>query len=74
MIICAPRNAIELRNIMYTAQLGLKQPIAIRYPRGRGTLIDWKQPFSELKIGKGLQLKKGKKWAVLSVGAIASND
>ena len=73
LIICAPRNEIELRNIMYTAQLGLKHPIAIRYPRGRGTLIDWKQPFSELIIGKGLQLNKGKKWALLSVGSIASN-
>ena len=72
LIICAPRNAIELRNIMYTAQLGLKHPIAIRYPRGRGTIIDWKQPFSELKIGKGIQLKKGSKLAVLSVGAIAT--
>ena len=73
LIICAPRNAIELRNIMYTAQLGLKHPIAIRYPRGRGTIIDWKQPFSELKIGKGIQLRKGKKLAVLSIGAVASS-
>ncbi|TXE16294.1 1-deoxy-D-xylulose-5-phosphate synthase [Psychroserpens burtonensis] len=72
LIICAPRNEIELRNIMYTAQLGLKHPIAIRYPRGRGTIIDWKQPFSELKIGKGIQLKKGNKLAVLSLGAIAT--
>ncbi len=72
LIICAPRNEIELRNIMYTAQLGLKWPIAIRYPRGRGTIMDWKQPFSELKIGKGIQLKKGKKLAVLSIGAIAT--
>jgi 1-deoxy-D-xylulose-5-phosphate synthase len=58
MIICAPRNEIELRNIMYTAQLGLNHPIAIRYPRGRGTIVDWKQPFSQLSIGKGSQLKK----------------
>jgi 1-deoxy-D-xylulose-5-phosphate synthase len=73
IIICAPRNEIELRNIMYTAQLGLEHPIAIRYPRGRGTIIDWRQPFSELSIGKGVQLKKGKKLAVLTVGAIASH-
>jgi 1-deoxy-D-xylulose-5-phosphate synthase len=73
LIICAPRNEIELRDIMYTAQLGLKHPIAIRYPRGRGTIMDWRQPFSELKIGKGIQLKKGKKLAVLSIGAIAYN-
>ncbi|WP_040279389.1 1-deoxy-D-xylulose-5-phosphate synthase [Psychroserpens damuponensis] len=72
MIICAPRNEIELRNIMYTAQLGLKHPIAIRYPRGRGTIIDWNRPFSEVNIGQGIQLKKGKTLAVLSVGAIAT--
>ena len=73
MIICAPRNEVELRNIMYTAQLGLKHPIAIRYPRGRGSIIDWRVPFSELKIGKGIQLKKGNLIAVLSFGAMASN-
>lgn len=73
MIICAPRNEIELRNSMYTAQLGLKHPIAIRYPRGRGSIIDWRQPFSEVKIGKGIQLKKGKKLSILSIGAISSN-
>jgi len=73
LIICAPRNEIELRNIMYTAQLGIKHPMAIRYPRGRGTVMDWRQPFSEVNIGKGIQLKIGSKLAVLSVGAIASN-
>jgi 1-deoxy-D-xylulose-5-phosphate synthase len=73
LIIFAPRNEIELRNIMYTAQLGLKSPIAIRYPRGRGLTIDWKQPFSKIKIGKGFQLKKGKNIAILSIGNIAKN-
>lgn len=73
LIIFAPRNEVELRNIMYTAQLGLKQPIAIRYPRGRGVIIDWKQPFSKIDIGKGYQLKKGAKTAVLSIGSIAKN-
>ncbi|MEH6537056.1 MAG: 1-deoxy-D-xylulose-5-phosphate synthase [Psychroserpens sp.] len=73
MIICAPRNEIELRNIMYTAQLGLAQPIAIRYPRGRGNILDWKQPFTKLEVGKGTQLKKGKTLAILSVGSIAHN-
>lgn len=73
LIIFAPRNEVELRNIMYTAQLGLKQPIAIRYPRGRGVTIDWKQPFSTIEIGKGIQLKKGAKTAVLSIGSIAKN-
>ena len=73
LIIFAPRNEIELRNILYTAQLGLKNPIAIRYPRGRGNIIDWKQPFEKIEIGKGVQLKKGSKTAVLSVGTIAKN-
>ena len=74
IIIFAPRNEIELRNIMYTSQLGkLKQPIAIRYPRGRGVILDWKQPFKEIVIGTGIQLKKGSKIAVLSLGTISKN-
>lgn len=73
LIIFAPRNEVELRNIMYTAQLSLEQPIAIRYPRGRGVTIDWKQPFTKIEIGKGVALKKGKKLAVLSIGTIAKN-
>ncbi len=73
LIIAAPCNEIELRNIMYTAQLGLKSPIAIRYPRGRGTLINWKKSFSKIEIGKAVKLKKGKDIAVLSIGAIANN-
>ncbi|MEC3905910.1 1-deoxy-D-xylulose-5-phosphate synthase [Tamlana sp. 2201CG12-4] len=73
LIIFAPRNEVELRNIMYTAQLGLKHPIAIRYPRGRGVTKDWKHPFSKIEIGKGIQLKKGKNTAVLSIGTIANN-
>ncbi len=73
LIIFAPRNEIELRNIMYTAQLGLDQPIAIRYPRGRGITIDWKQPFTKIEIGKGTQLKIGSKTAVISIGSIARN-
>ncbi|MFB9055277.1 1-deoxy-D-xylulose-5-phosphate synthase [Mariniflexile ostreae] len=71
LIIFAPRNEIELRNIMYTAQLGLNQPIAIRYPRGRGVTIDWRQSFSKIEIGKGVTLKKGNTLAVLSIGTMA---
>ncbi|RAJ15036.1 1-deoxy-D-xylulose-5-phosphate synthase [Olleya aquimaris] len=71
LIVFAPRDEIELRNIMYTAQLGLKQPIAIRYPRGRGVTIDWKQPFSKIEIGTGQQLKKGQNIAILSIGNMA---
>ena len=73
LIIFAPRNEVELRNIMYTAQLGLDLPLAIRYPRGQGVTIDWKQPFSKIKIGKGIQLKGGNEIAVLSIGTIARN-
>ncbi|QLE01286.1 1-deoxy-D-xylulose-5-phosphate synthase [Galbibacter sp. BG1] len=73
LIIFAPRNEIELRNIMYTAQLGLNLPIAIRYPRGRGVMIDWKQPFEKLTIGSGIQLKKGTDIAVISIGNMAEN-
>ena len=71
--ICAPRNEIELRNLLYTAQLGLKHPIAIRYPRGTGTIIDWKQPFKAIEIGSGELLRKGTKTALLSIGTIADN-
>jgi 1-deoxy-D-xylulose-5-phosphate synthase len=73
LIIFAPRNELELRNILYTAQLGLKNPIVIRYPRGTGTSTDWQQPFEKIAIGKGIQLKKGTKIAVLSAGTIAKN-
>ncbi|WNH14241.1 1-deoxy-D-xylulose-5-phosphate synthase [Thalassobellus suaedae] len=73
LIIFAPRNEVELRNIMYTAQLGLEQPIAIRYPRGKGVTTHWKQPFFKMDIGKGIQLKAGKNLAILSIGNMANN-
>jgi len=73
LIVFAPRNEIELRNILYTAQLGLKNPIAIRYPRGTGSIIDWQKPFAAIEIGRGVCLKEGKNIAVLSVGTIAKN-
>ncbi|WP_407556319.1 1-deoxy-D-xylulose-5-phosphate synthase [Winogradskyella sp. 4-2091] len=71
LVIFAPRNAIALRHIMYTVQLGIDFPIAIRYPRGRGHLIDWKRPFEKIEIGKGVCLSEGESVAVLSVGTIA---
>ncbi len=73
MIVCAPRNEIELRNILYTSQLGLDQPIAIRYPRGRGVLFDWKKPFKIIELGTGVCLRAGKDIAVLSIGTIGNN-
>jgi len=72
LIVFAPMNEQELRNIMYTAQLELKHPIAIRYPRGRGTVIDWKIPFEKVEIGKGEQLSIGNKIAVLTIGTIGN--
>lgn len=73
MVLAAPINEIELRNLMFTAQLGLEHPIAIRYPRGRGEIIDWKQPFEKIKIGKAICLQKGRKTAILSTGTIGNN-
>ena len=71
LIIASPRNATELRQLLYTAQLSLPHPIAIRYPRGRCSQTDWAQPFEALPIGKGCQLKEGTEIAVLSIGTIA---
>ena len=73
MIVYAPLNEVELRNILFTVQLGLNHPIAIRYPRGRGVNIDWEKPFKEIIIGKGICLKNGKEIAVLSTGTIGNN-
>jgi 1-deoxy-D-xylulose-5-phosphate synthase len=73
MIIYAPKDEISLRNILYTASLGLNHPIAIRYPRGRGSIVNWQQPFEKIEIGKANQLKNGSKIAILSTGFIGKN-
>jgi len=73
MTIFAPLDEVELRNILYTVQLGVSNPMAIRYPRGRGIGIDWKKPFEKIEIGKAKLLKKGNKVAVLSTGFIGNN-
>ena len=73
LIICAPKNEVELRNILFTAQKGLQQPIAIRYPRGYGSIKDWQQPFNTVEIGKGVCLREGKSVAILSLGSIANS-
>lgn len=70
--ICSPLNEKELRNMMYTAQLDGKGPFAIRYPRGRGVLTDWKTPFEELPIAKGQTIKEGSDVAILSIGHIGN--
>ncbi len=69
MIISAPMNEQELRNLMFTAQLPeIKLPFVIRYPRGEGVMVDWKKPFEKLTIGKGRKLKDGKEIAILTLG------
>ncbi|PRP67953.1 1-deoxy-D-xylulose-5-phosphate synthase [Nonlabens agnitus] len=70
LTIAAPMDAIELRDMMYTAQLGLGFPIAIRYPRGRGHLMDWQRPFSKLEIGQSRLLTTGNRIVVISIGTI----
>jgi 1-deoxy-D-xylulose-5-phosphate synthase len=69
MIVSAPMNESELRNLMYTAQLdSTKNPFVIRYPRGEGVMPEWKTPFEEITIGKGRKLKDGRDVAILSFG------
>ena len=72
MIVSAPMNEIELRNLMYTAQLPNQGPFSIRYPRGKGVTIDWKKPFKKLKIGKGVMVKEGSDVAILSIGHVGN--
>jgi len=69
MIISAPMNEQELRNLMYTAQLDtISLPFVIRYPRGEGVMVDWEKPFEAIEIGKGRKLKDGKDIAIVSFG------
>jgi 1-deoxy-D-xylulose-5-phosphate synthase len=72
LIIAAPKDEIELRNLMFTASKGMQHPIAIRYPRGRGENVNWQQPFEKIEIGKIKQLQKGTKVAILSTGTIGN--
>ena len=68
MIVSAPMNEQELRNLMYTAQLKECGPFSIRYPRGSGTMIEWQTPFEEIPIGEGRQIAEGNEVAILSIG------
>ncbi|HPH99665.1 MAG TPA: 1-deoxy-D-xylulose-5-phosphate synthase [Chitinophagaceae bacterium] len=69
LIVSAPMNEQELRNLMYTAQLqSTTQPFVIRYPRGEGVMPDWQKPFETITIGKGRKIKDGKDLAILSIG------
>jgi 1-deoxy-D-xylulose-5-phosphate synthase len=69
MIVSAPMNESELRNLMYTAQLeSTKNPFVIRYPRGEGVMPEWRTEMKEIKIGTGRKLKDGNDIAILSLG------
>lgn len=76
MIVSAPRNEEELRNLMYTAQSDKvqsgKQAFTIRYPRGNGVMLDWQKPFKEIEIGKGQTIKNGEDIAILSFGHVGN--
>jgi 1-deoxy-D-xylulose-5-phosphate synthase len=70
--ICSPMNEEELRNMMYTAQLEGMGPFAIRYPRGRGVMPQWKTPFTGLAVGKGRMVRRGNDLAIISIGPIGN--
>lgn len=73
LMVYAPLNEVDLRNILYTVQLDLQCPIAIRYPRGSGVVTNWQKSFKKIEYGKAIQLKKGNKIAVLSNGFIGNH-
>ncbi len=69
IVVSAPMNEEELRNLMYTAQLEKNNfPFSIRYPRGEGVMTDWRKPFSEIAIGKGRKICDGEDVCILSIG------
>jgi 1-deoxy-D-xylulose-5-phosphate synthase len=68
IVIASPMNEVELRNLMFTAQLNPVYPFAIRYPRGRGVLSEWRKPFTEIPVGKARIMSRGKDIAILSIG------
>lgn len=73
MIVSAPMNEQELRNLMYTAQLPREgQAFTIRYPRGQGVMPEWRTPFEEIEIGKGRVIKEGEDVAILTLGHIGN--
>jgi 1-deoxy-D-xylulose-5-phosphate synthase len=76
MIVSAPMNEQELRNLMYTAQLNetqeLKHAFTIRYPRGQGVMPEWKTPLEKIEIGKGRKVKEGKDIAILTLGHVGN--
>ncbi|POY39258.1 1-deoxy-D-xylulose-5-phosphate synthase [Solitalea longa] len=72
MIVSAPMNEEELRNLMFTAQQDNMGPFVIRYPRGNGVMPDWKRPMQAIEIGKGRKICDGEEIAILTIGAIGN--
>lgn len=72
MVVSAPMDEADLRNLMYTAQLPDQGPFSIRYPRGNGVMVDWKTKMKEIKIGSGRMICDGDDVAILSIGAIGN--
>ena len=68
MVVSAPMNEEELRNLMFTAQLKDQGPFSIRYPRGNGVMTDWKTPLKEIRIGEGRKVSVGEDIAILTIG------
>jgi 1-deoxy-D-xylulose-5-phosphate synthase len=69
MIVAAPMDELELRNMLHSAQLSKNiLPYSIRYPRGRGEYTDWQEPFEEIETGKARQISEGDSIAILSIG------
>jgi 1-deoxy-D-xylulose-5-phosphate synthase len=73
LTICSPIDEHDLRRMMYTAQLPGMGPFVIRYPRGRGVLVDWRCPLEPIEVGTGRKLKDGEDVAVLSIGPVGNN-
>lgn len=72
LTVVSPMNEEELRNLMYTAQLDGMGPFAIRYPRGRGVMPQWKTPFRAIIPGTGRVIREGKEVAILSIGPVGN--
>ena len=70
LTIASPADEVELRNLMYTAQLPDRGPFVIRYPRGSGTIVDWRRPMTEIAVGRGRCLRPGTDVALLTLGPI----
>ena len=73
MVVSAPMNEEELRNLMYTAQLDeIRSPFSIRYPRGNGVMPEWRKPFQKIVVGTGRKLKEGEDVAILTIGTVGN--